>query len=178
LAVRNLRQAILRNSLTTLGIAGGVASLVAMLSLGVGLQALASQRLTRSGCSMQFCHIAARLRRSRWRSGRRTWRKSRPRSVWSSGKEARLLDEDARRELAQIPNVTEVYPQIRFAAQVELAGATGGPAIVPRRIQRRLQRRSCERAGEQAADAATNALRAHPRWDCRNLPARAARLRE
>ena len=49
LAVRNLREAILRNSLTTLGIAVGVASLVAMLSLGVGLQALASQRLTRSG---------------------------------------------------------------------------------------------------------------------------------
>src|SRR5256714_11730843 len=49
LAVRNLREAILRNSLTTLGVAVGVASLVAMLSLGVGLQALASQRLTKSG---------------------------------------------------------------------------------------------------------------------------------
>src|SRR4029077_9591967 len=42
LAVRNLREAILRNSLTTLGVAVGVASLVAMLSLGVGLQQLAS----------------------------------------------------------------------------------------------------------------------------------------
>src|SRR6266446_2983414 len=40
LAVRNLREAILRNSLTTLGVAVGVASLVAMLSLGVGLQTL------------------------------------------------------------------------------------------------------------------------------------------
>ncbi|PYT38307.1 MAG: ABC transporter permease, partial [Acidobacteria bacterium] len=38
LAVRNLREAVLRNSLTTLGVAVGVASLVAMLSLGVGLQ--------------------------------------------------------------------------------------------------------------------------------------------
>ena len=37
LALRNLREALLRNSLTTLGIAVGVASLVAMLSLGVGL---------------------------------------------------------------------------------------------------------------------------------------------
>ena len=46
LAVRNLREAVLRNSLTTLGVAVGVASLVAMLSLGVGLQTLASQRLT------------------------------------------------------------------------------------------------------------------------------------
>src|SRR5207248_9470878 len=49
LAVRNLREAILRNSLTTLGVAVGVASLVAMLSLGVGLQTLASQRLNKSG---------------------------------------------------------------------------------------------------------------------------------
>src|SRR5438046_9468963 len=51
LAVRNLREAVLRNSLTTLGVAVGVASLVAMLSLGVGLQALASQRLNKSGLS-------------------------------------------------------------------------------------------------------------------------------
>ena len=49
LAVRNLRESILRNSLTTVGISVGVASLVAMLSLGVGLQTLASQRLTKSG---------------------------------------------------------------------------------------------------------------------------------
>ena len=38
LAARNLREAVLRNSLTTLGISVGVASLVALLSLGVGLQ--------------------------------------------------------------------------------------------------------------------------------------------
>ena len=43
LALRNLREAILRNALTTLGVAVGVASLVAMLSLGVGFQELASQ---------------------------------------------------------------------------------------------------------------------------------------
>ena len=49
LAVRNLRESMLRNSLTTLGVAVGVASLVAMLSLGVGLQELASKRLSRSG---------------------------------------------------------------------------------------------------------------------------------
>ena len=49
LAGRNLREAVLRNSLTTLGIAVGMASLVAMLSLGVGLQEVASKRLKRSG---------------------------------------------------------------------------------------------------------------------------------
>ena len=40
---------MLRNSLTTLGIAVGVASLVAMLSLGIGLQKLVMGRLQSSG---------------------------------------------------------------------------------------------------------------------------------
>ena len=41
LALRNLRESLLRNSLTTVGISVGVASLVAMLSLGIGLQQMA-----------------------------------------------------------------------------------------------------------------------------------------
>ena len=49
LALRNLRESLLRNSLTTIGISVGVASLVAMLSLGIGLQQLASRRLIKSG---------------------------------------------------------------------------------------------------------------------------------
>src|SRR5438477_8755436 len=49
LAGRNLRESVLRNGLTTAGIAVGVASLVAMLSLGIGLQALADRNLNRSG---------------------------------------------------------------------------------------------------------------------------------
>ena len=48
LAGRNLRESALRNGLTT-GISIGVASLVAMLSLGTGLQDLANRRLSRSG---------------------------------------------------------------------------------------------------------------------------------
>src|SRR5438128_1520035 len=49
LAARNLRESVLRNGLTTMGIAVGVASLVAMLALGVGLQQLANRRLASSG---------------------------------------------------------------------------------------------------------------------------------
>ena len=49
LAAHNLRESVLRNSLTTIGIAVGVASLVAMLSLGIGLQRMASRRLKTSG---------------------------------------------------------------------------------------------------------------------------------
>src|SRR5205814_9654256 len=49
LAGRNLREAVLRNSLTTMGIAVGVASLVAMLSLGAGLQQMFGNKLAKSG---------------------------------------------------------------------------------------------------------------------------------
>ena len=119
LAVRNLREAILRNSLTTLGIAVGVASLVAMLSLGVGLQALASRWLTRSGL---FDAVFVTSPRGFGESGGGSG--SGPGGLHAAAKDAKPLDEDARRQLAQIPHVTEVYPQVRFGAQAQFAGVT------------------------------------------------------
>ena len=55
LAVRNLREALFRNALTTLGVAVGVASLVAMLSLGVGLQRnIEDRRRIQAGSEIAF----------------------------------------------------------------------------------------------------------------------------
>jgi putative ABC transport system permease protein len=113
LAVRNLREAVLRNSLTTLGVAVGVASLVAMVSLGVGLQTLASQRLTRSGL---FDAVFVTSQRN-FPGARR------PQSADATPKkEVRILDEDIRAQLAKLANVTEVYPQVRFVTEVRYAG--------------------------------------------------------
>jgi len=109
LAGRNLREALLRNSLTTLGVAVGVASLVAMLSLGVGLQTLASQRLTRSGL---FDAIFVTSQRDLRGPGRP------PRANSAPAKNVKVLDEETRAQLEKLPNVTEVYPQIRFATEV------------------------------------------------------------
>ena len=122
LAVRNLREAILRNSLTTLGIAVGVASLVAMLSLGVGLQALASQRLTRSGL---FDAVFVTSPRAFGGSGG-----GGPASHSNLVKNAKPLDEDARQQLAKIANVVEVYPQMRFSAQVKFEGEETGTSVI------------------------------------------------
>jgi putative ABC transport system permease protein len=119
LALRNLREALLRNSLTTLGIAVGVASLVAMLSLGVGLQALASERLTRSGL---FDAVFVTSPRGFGGGGGPGRGDGGGPSRAAALKDAKPLDEEARRQLAQIPNVTEVYPQIRFAAQAQFGG--------------------------------------------------------
>ncbi len=121
LAVRNLREAVLRNSLTTLGVAVGVASLVAMLSLGVGLQTLASQRLTRSGL---FDAVFV--------TSQRDFRGARQAQAANSApkKEARALDEDARQQLAKLANVTEVYPQVRFLTEVRYAGKSPTTSVL------------------------------------------------
>ena len=112
LALRNLREAILRNSLTTLGIAVGVASLVAMLSLGVGLQQLASKRLSQSGL---FDSVFVTPRMNLRGMGRDAM-------PAPTDKPPRLLDENARQEIARLPNVVEVYPQIRFFTEVRYDG--------------------------------------------------------
>jgi putative ABC transport system permease protein len=113
LAGRNLREAALRNSLTTLGIAVGVASLVAMLSLGVGLQELASKRLSRSGLfNAVFVASRVNLRNFQRRGGT---------PPATPPEMSRPLDEDARRQLAALMNVIEVYPEIRFPVDVRYA---------------------------------------------------------
>jgi putative ABC transport system permease protein len=112
LALRNLREAVLRNSLTTLGVAVGVASLVAMLSLGVGLQELATRRLSNSGL---FDTVIVTARRNM--QGMR-----RPAANPGPAKPERALDDEARSEFARLPNVLEVYPQMRFPTEVRYNG--------------------------------------------------------
>jgi putative ABC transport system permease protein len=112
LALRNLREAVLRSSLTTLGVAVGVASLVAWLSLGIGLQALATKRLSNSGL---FDTVIVTQRRNL--QGMR-----RPPSEASPARGARTLDDDAKKDFEKLPNVVEVYSQIRFPTEVRFNG--------------------------------------------------------
>jgi len=113
LAFRNLREAVLRNSLTTLGVAVGVASLVAMLSLGVGLQQLATSRLAKSGL---FDSIFVTPKTNLRGPG------GGPPGTRTPAPKARPLDADARAEIYRMPNVIEVYPQIRFFTEVRYDG--------------------------------------------------------
>jgi putative ABC transport system permease protein len=109
LALRNLRESLLRNSLTTVGISVGVASLVAMLSLGIGLQQMASRRLVRSGL---FDTVVVTSRREMRGMGREEERNG------PIPGESRILDEPARIEIEHMPNVSEAYPDIRFATEL------------------------------------------------------------
>lgn len=113
LAFRNLREAVLRNSLTTLGVAVGVASLVAMLSLGVGLQQLATSRLAKSGL---FDSIFVTPKSNLRGPG------GGPPATRAPAAKVRPLDADARAEISRMPNVIEVYPQIRFFTEVRFDG--------------------------------------------------------
>ncbi len=114
---------MLRNSLTTLGVAVGVASLVAMLSLGVGLQTLASKRLLRSGLFDSVLVSQGRGGRGPGRNDRSegNGRNDRPRE-FASAKDAPPLDEAALQTFEKLPNVTEVYPQIRFSTDLRYTG--------------------------------------------------------
>jgi putative ABC transport system permease protein len=113
LAVRNLRESVLRNSLTTVGISVGVASLVAMLSLGIGLQQLASRRLQKSGL---FDTVVVMSRRD-LRNFNREQQTNGPAPADSP-----VLDEAARQQIERLPNVREAYPDIRFITELRFEG--------------------------------------------------------
>ncbi|HVA93560.1 MAG TPA: FtsX-like permease family protein [Candidatus Dormibacteraeota bacterium] len=111
LAARNLREAVLRNSLTTLGIAVGVASLVALLSLGVGLQQLVDHSVARAGL---FDIVTVRPRQNI------PFGQGRERRTTKDAEDQmppRELDDAARKEIAALPNVLEVDPEVRFTGE-------------------------------------------------------------
>lgn len=110
LAGRNLRESSLRNSLTTLGIGVGVASLVAMLSLGVGLQKLATRQLGRSGL---FDSIVVT-----WRQDSRA--AARLSETSGGNTQPKPLDDAARKSFEQMPEVQEVYSNFGAVGEFRL----------------------------------------------------------
>jgi putative ABC transport system permease protein len=111
LAGRNLREAGLRNSLTTLGISVGVASLVAMLSLGIGLQLLFRRELGRSSL---FDSVFVTTRQD-----------FRQRRV-ADNRPSKPLDDSARRSFEQISGVSEVYPSFGAVGEFRLEDSKPG----------------------------------------------------
>jgi putative ABC transport system permease protein len=81
-----------------------------MLSLGIGLQQLASRRLVKSGL---FDTIVVTSRREM-----RGMSREEERSGPTAG-ESRILDESARLQIEKLPNVIEAYPDIRFVTELQ-----------------------------------------------------------
>ena len=131
LASQNLREALLRNSLTTVGIAVGVASLVAMLSLGVGLQELINRRLESNGLfntvlvrPQTSFNANGQMQRNRDSgarpAGNGDQNAARPRN---SDIVTKPLDVTTRQQLAQLPHVIDVYPEFRFTGDLRFGPA-------------------------------------------------------
>ncbi|HET6890626.1 MAG TPA: FtsX-like permease family protein [Pyrinomonadaceae bacterium] len=135
LALRNLRQAKLRATLTTMGVIVGVAVIVTMVSFGLGLQGNMLARFKALdlfseirvfGRSLSSMASAGADRRPRNEAGER-----RPRTDKSP---TRILDENAIAEIAKIPGVAYVEPNISFSAYVRsnnrvLTTLVGGAAV-------------------------------------------------
>ena len=105
LAARNMRNARLRNALTTMGIAVGVASMVAMLSLGIGLQGFANHQLMKSGM-FQTVFVTSKqdIRNMEENAG-------------AKPEESPVLNGEARRRIAGLPGVEEVAPEVETAPE-------------------------------------------------------------
>src|SRR5215470_14782337 len=84
-----------------------------MLSLGVGLQELANKRLSSSGL-FDAVFVSSRM------FDRGFGRDQQP--TPGAGERARSLNQEARAEMARLPNVVEVYPEIRFSTEVMYSG--------------------------------------------------------
>src|SRR5262245_3318298 len=139
LALRNLGQAKLRTSLTTLGVSIGIASLAGMVSLGVGLQDQFVERFTKSGMFDAITVMPggdlpgfAAGGRGRGQFGRRGFGKNPSTAV----ENARDINDAALAELAAMTGVRTVYPSIRGPVEVkyggtsEFAQAVGVPVVL------------------------------------------------
>jgi putative ABC transport system permease protein len=137
LALRNLREAVLRTALTSLGVAIGIASLVGMVSFGVALQEQIVGNFLRSGVfdsitvtpGMPAAARNLRLKTARRELGAATKSKGadRPEAAHAP------LDDEALKKLAALDRVIEVYPNIRVPVEIkygqfsEFSGAVGVP---------------------------------------------------
>ncbi|HEY6804288.1 MAG TPA: FtsX-like permease family protein [Pyrinomonadaceae bacterium] len=124
LALRNLRQARLRATLTTMGVVVGVAVIVTMVSFGLGLQ---RNMLERFGALDLFNEVQvfgqglsnlAGLRDS----GRRDDQDRRNGRQRSDKQPSRILDDAGIQEMAKIPGVAYVEPNVTFGGYVRSNG--------------------------------------------------------
>jgi ABC-type antimicrobial peptide transport system permease subunit len=125
LALRNLRQAKLRATLTTMGVIVGVAVIVTMMSFGLGLQ---RNMLERFGALDLFNEIQifgqglsnlAGLGRDGGRRDEGERRNGRQRADKTP---SRILDDAGVQEIAKIPGVAYVEPNVNFGGYVRSNG--------------------------------------------------------
>jgi ABC-type antimicrobial peptide transport system permease subunit len=144
LALRNLREAKLRVSLTTMGVVVGVTVIVTMVSFGLGLQRNAVQRfkdldlfneLTVSGRDISEIVAQVFNRGLPQQQDRRSVAGQAANRGPQEKAPTRVLDDAALAEIARIPGVEAVEPTLQFTAYVRANQHTQpqsiGGALVP-----------------------------------------------
>src|SRR5258705_5780326 len=137
LALRNLRQAKLRATLTTMGVIVGVAVIVTMVSFGLGLQ---RNMLARFKALDLFNEIQVfgrglgNLAGALDRNGRRDEGDRRSGRQRADKNPTRILDDAGVAEIAGIPGVAYIEPNVSFNAYIRsnghvLSQAVGGANI-------------------------------------------------
>ncbi|HJP91245.1 MAG TPA: FtsX-like permease family protein [Pyrinomonadaceae bacterium] len=124
LALRNLRQAKLRATLTTMGVIVGVAVIVTMVSFGLGLQSNMLARFKAldlfneiSVFGQGLSNLAGLDRAPRREEGERRNGPQRPNRT-----PTRILDDAGIKEIAAIPGVAYVEPNVNFGTYVRSNG--------------------------------------------------------
>lgn len=137
LSLRNLREAKLRATLTTMGVIVGVAMIVTMVSFGLGLQRNTVQRFKELDLFNEITVFGRSL--SSLAAGNSNSNDSEERSREARGRPdkppEKILDDAAINEIAKIPGVASVEPTVFFSAYVRSnnrAQVQGiGGALVP-----------------------------------------------
>ena len=112
LAARNLREAVLRNSLTTLGHCRG-SGFPGGLAFTGSRTAATGESLGGPRGFVRYGVRQAAAKRPLWPAGRRQALAARRSEFPASAP----LDDAARQEIAALPNVLEVNPEVRFTAE-------------------------------------------------------------
>jgi ABC-type antimicrobial peptide transport system permease subunit len=144
LSLRNLREARLRATLTTMGVIVGVAVIVTMISFGLGLQRNTISRfkeldlfneMTVFGRSLSSIASSGFSKDANNGGGKPQEQKHGNRSLRPDKAPQRALDDAAIAEIAQIPGVAYVEPTITFNVYVRANGRAFmqsiGGAVVP-----------------------------------------------
>ena len=137
LALRNLGEAKLRTSLTTMGVSIGIASLAGMVSLGVGLQDQFVGQFTKSGVfdavtvtpgqDLPGFMAGGRSGRGGRRGGFGSQRRAARGAPSPSGVPLRDdLNDATIKELAALDGVKDVYPNVRVPVEAKYGGESEG----------------------------------------------------
>jgi ABC-type lipoprotein release transport system permease subunit len=117
LALRNLRQAKLRATLTTMGVIVGVSVIVTMVSFGLGLQSNMLERFKALDLFNEI-QVFGRGLSSLVGANRQGPRDEGDRTTRRERNATRILDDAGIKEIAAIPGVMYVEPSVSFGAYV------------------------------------------------------------